>query len=62
MCLIKCRVSWSQFVWQNKTSFVNASFIQVFDKVLGELEPVYLAEQDFCCKFFLYSGVWQSVE
>ncbi|KAL4230853.1 Exocyst complex component 1 [Mactra antiquata] len=27
-------------------------FDQVFDKVLSELEPVCLAEQDFCCKFF----------
>ena len=26
--------------------------LQVFDKVLSELEPVCLAEQDFCCKFF----------
>ncbi|XP_060579983.1 exocyst complex component 1-like isoform X3 [Ruditapes philippinarum] len=27
-------------------------FDQVFDKVLSEFEPVCLAEQDFCCKFF----------
>lgn len=27
-------------------------FDQVFDKVLSEMEPVCLAEQDFCCKFF----------
>lgn len=33
-------------------------FDQVFDKVLSELEPVCLAEQDFCCKFFhLLSGL-----
>lgn len=32
-------------------------FDQVFDKVLSELEPVCLAEQDFCVKFFhLTSG------
>ncbi|XP_052794557.1 exocyst complex component 1-like isoform X2 [Mya arenaria] len=39
-------------------------FDQVFDKVLSELEPVCLAEQDFCCKFFhLLSGVQpQSVQ
>lgn len=33
-------------------------FDQVFDKVLSELEPVCLAEQDFCCKFFhLFSSL-----
>ncbi|XP_052277522.1 exocyst complex component 1-like isoform X2 [Dreissena polymorpha] len=36
-------------------------FDQVFDKVLSELEPMCLAEQDFCCKFFhLQSGVQQA--
>ena len=37
-------------VWQYFTSYLYV--LQVFDKVLSELEPVCLAEQDFCCKFF----------
>lgn len=30
--------------------------VQVIDKILNELEPVCLAEQDFCVRFFHLAG------
>lgn len=30
--------------------------LQIIDKILSELEPVCLAEQDFCVRFFHLAG------
>lgn len=37
-------------------SSTDALCLQIIDKILSELEPVCLSEQDFCVRFFHLAG------